>query len=130
MPNLPPFTINAIADRGDTKKERLVLVANRLIQEGSKFLIFDNTFDQQGNVSNRNRHLYGLKLKEDVSKDDFVVLYTKKGLFKTSTSKDSEKLHHFYYWGLAESVWNKDEDEVVHIVDASQIKTKKFDAVK
>lgn len=127
MPSQLPLKIHNLSYRGDLEKERLILMATRSIEKGSQFLIFDNTFDDAGEVSNHNRHLYCLKLRKEVLEGELVVIYSKTGRFKNRADSVNNQCH-FYFWGLGSSVWNKDEDEIVHIVDASQIKTKKFDA--
>ncbi|RCK39329.1 hypothetical protein TH25_25295 [Thalassospira profundimaris] len=120
-----PLKIRSLFSRGDLDKERLILEAMSTVKNGSKFLIFDNTFAEDGHISNHNRHLYCLRLRTEVQEGEWIVIYSKRGSFRQGTDSSGHPCH-YYYWGLGSSVWNKDEDEIVHIVDATHVVTKKF----
>lgn len=68
--------IQEILDRGNDE-ERLVLRVLKNCNLNS-YLVLDTTFDNAGNISNRNRHVY-VFANVSVKKDDYVVLYTKVG---------------------------------------------------
>lgn len=40
--------------------------------------MFDSTYDEEGNISNKHRHMFVFP-DQNVKKGDFVWLYTKKG---------------------------------------------------
>ncbi|MCH2277001.1 hypothetical protein [Thalassospira sp.] len=124
------FSIARIAYRGDVEKERLVLKAERDIPKGSKYLIFDNTFDEDGKPVNRHRHLYYLHIAEDVPSGEMVSIWTKAGKNDIVPPSGETLRTHRYFWGLGTSVWNKNTNEVAHVVPFTDIKSKTFKAVR
>lgn len=124
MISLRPLRVTELKYRGDPKKEFVVLKARTNIKKGTKFLIFDETFDAEGNPSNLDRHLYTLTIEEDVQRDEMILIITRPGDFY-ATKPDGKVKQHQYYWGLKESVWNKDQTEIVHVVPVTSTATKK-----
>lgn len=115
--------ITGLKDRGIENKERVVLKANADIEKGRAFLIYDATYDEDGELSNQYPHLYELVLNQSVKKDEIVVIRTTTGKFETDTPANSVK-HHRYFWGLERTVWNKDKTEIVHVVPVTSAATK------
>lgn len=68
--------IQEIKDRGNDE-ERIVL---KVLEDCNlcRYLVLDTTFDKDGNISNKNRHVYAFG-DVPVRKGDNVVLYTKVG---------------------------------------------------
>lgn len=106
-----------VADTGDLEKERVIIKVLRdcLI---SCYLIFDNTYNEDGTLSNLWRHLY-IFPKKMVKAGDFIWVYTKEGV-DTQRGNDSNTTTHVLYWGFAETIWNHDEDKayLVKYVDS------------
>lgn len=96
-----------VADNGDLEKERVIIkvLKDCLI---SWYLIFDNTYNEDGTLSNLWRHLY-IFPKRRVNAGDYIWLYTKDGN-GTQWRNDSNTTTHVLYWGLGETIWNHDED--------------------
>lgn len=69
--------ISGILDQG-TDKERLVLKVLRNCNM-NEYVVFDTTFDENGVVSNKHRHLYVFP-QIDVKVNNTVVLYTNSSL--------------------------------------------------
>ena len=93
--------IQSIADRGDPKKERVVMIVQNKTDIG-QFALLDVGYSN-GGVNTYTRDAFWFPDKP-VNEGDYVVLYTKPG-------KDSEKLQksgkmsHFFYWGARDSKW-------------------------
>lgn len=98
--------ISRILDRG-TDEERLVLIvfSNCDLNE---YIVFDTTYDEDGVISNRHRHLYVFPPTE-VEANDTVVLYTRRGTYSTIYN-DNGTTSHFFYWNLDIHVWNNEGD--------------------
>ncbi len=99
--------IKAIRDSGIVGKERLVLQVLGDNDIGY-YIVFDTTFFEDGRVSNKVRHSYWFPDKK-VHAGDLVILYTKPGTQSESQNKDGSTSH-FFYWGLAKTIWNKEGD--------------------
>lgn len=78
----------------------------------SYYLILDNSYDEDGRVSNTHRHCYAFP-NVNVRRGDYVVLYTGRGS-QTSFNNNAHTTTHVFYWGFAEnaSVWNNVVDRV------------------
>lgn len=107
--------IREVLDR-KTDNERLVLDVIKDCRLG-RYVVLDTTYDNEGNVSNKNRHVY-LFPTQALKKGDLVVLYSKKGENSTIENKNGS-ISYFYYWGLDSTVWNNEGDEalLLHIDD-------------
>ncbi|WP_147262336.1 hypothetical protein [Thalassospira xiamenensis] len=116
--------IKSIEGRAELKDEKVVLRATKKIVKSEQFLLYDNTFSADGKISNEHRHLFHLKLKEDVAKDEEIHIWTKSGKYETELNNGLNR--HHYFWGLRTKVWNSDNNETVHLVHVSHIATKKF----
>lgn len=78
----------------------------------SKFLIYDTTFDQEGNVSNKLPHVFRFP-NLLVSSDDtpLIRLYTKRN-YQTQKWMDPGQINNLILsWRLNETIWNKDGDK-------------------
>lgn len=64
-----------IADSGNDN-ERLVMKADSACNL-NEYIVLDTTFDEEGIVSNKNRHVY-IMPDINVNEGDFIWLYTKK----------------------------------------------------
>lgn len=80
----------------------------------SNYLLHDDTFNADGELSNKLRHMYRFPRSVKVAKDEYVKLYIKKkgkyrlgeyGFLKQSPC-------HIFYWGLDTSVFNEDGDHL------------------
>lgn len=96
-----------VHNHGDSKEEHVLI---EVIDDCdlSDYALIDSTFDDDGNVSNKNRHVFWFP-SCDVSAGDFVSLRTGKGKDRTYTN-DNDKVVHRFHWGLDTSVWNDDGD--------------------
>ena len=96
-----------IADRGNDN-ERLIMQAVRECNL-NKYIVLDTTYDENGIVSNKHRHVFILP-DINVSEGDFIWLHTRKGTYHTHNN-DSQTITHNIYWGLDIHVWNNDGDK-------------------
>lgn len=103
--------IKSIADKGDPKKERLVLRVNQDVNIGY-FLVLCTGLSS-GQVNTGIEHSYWFPDK-DVRSGDLVVLYSKPGTDNEKALESGSKAH-FFYWGLSGPLWNERSRGVVVI---------------
>lgn len=82
------------------------------------YILTDATFGKEGGSSNLFRHVFEFP-KYEVKKDEWVVLYTKKG---NQHKKDAT---HFFYWNAKHNVWN-DEHDTVTLIEVASWQCKSF----
>lgn len=113
--------IIGVYDRGDIQTQRLSL---QVIADGNlkNYAIVDNTFTQEGELSNEHRHFYSFP-DFQVKKDEFVVLCTKVGTTKPNC-KYPDGVYHFFFWNLNVSVWN--ENDTAYLLQMSDSSKKQF----
>lgn len=111
-----------IADSGNDK-ERLIMKAVRACNL-NEYIVLDTTYDEDGIVSNKHRHVY-IMPDINVNEGDFIWLYTKKGTYHTHNNK-SKTITHNIYWGLDIHVWNNDGDKayLIHYDDWGSVASK------
>lgn len=108
--------INGVYSPGDIEKERVSLTVLENVNM-SNYAIMDHTFKQDGDLSDKGRHSYRFPSKL-VSKNDFVVLYTKEkpmGVKDEKVEKDIK--HHFLYMGRKSTVWNKNGGDTCTLME-------------
>lgn len=112
--------INAIS----LAEERIVLKVTENCNLNS-FILFDTTYDENGIVSNKHRHVFVFP-DLDVKKGDFVWVYTKRGVYGTHVNTSSTTTHKLYL-NLDTQIWNNNGDKayIVHYDDWSQIALEK-----
>jgi len=75
------------------------------------YLVHDDTFNADGELSNKLRHMFRFNRNVVAKKGEYVALYVKragsysKGAIGTSVC-------HLFYWGLGVSVFNNAEDHL------------------
>ncbi len=104
------LAIKYVTGHGDLQEERIVLRVIEDIDVGN-YMIADTTYINESQVSNKLRHPFWIPDKQ-VDKGDLVVIYTKWGIDKTKNNKSGNKTH-FFYWGLKNTIWNKEGDAAV-----------------
>lgn len=85
------------------------------------YLIHDDTFDADGELSNKLRHMYRFNRSITVKKGEYVALYVKRtGDYKVNSYLKS--YCHIFYWGLDVSVFNNVGDHLylLKIEDSSK----------
>jgi hypothetical protein len=111
-PEIMQLQILKVRDAGDLDNEKIILKANETC-EISWYILFDNTYDELGNLSNLWRHVF-IFPKIQIKAGDFIWLYTKAGK-STSRGNTSNTTTHLLYWGLGETIWNHEKD-VAHLI--------------
>lgn len=101
--------IKSIADKGDPKKERLVLRVQHDVNIGQFLVLCTGFSNGQVNIGIRNTYWFPDK---DVRAGDLVVLYSKSG-GDNEKVLDSGAKAHFFYWGLPGPRWNDPDCGVV-----------------
>lgn len=112
-----------IIDRGIADKERLwlrVLADTDLTYN----IVFDTTYTSENSISNVQRHAHWFKPRKVIT-GDYVILYTKKGTDSSSKNNDGST-NHFLYWGLDNTIWNKEGDCAV-VFEVNTWKTTVFE---
>lgn len=101
------------------KDERIFMKATERCNL-SKYLIYDETFDEEGNPSNLFPHMYRLP-NILVEKGDFISLRTQHKNRKNykGTLHDNKTPCHFIYWGLDTNIFNNDGD-TIHLVKIAE----------
>lgn len=75
------------------------------------YILFDTTYDEEGRVTNRNRHSF-IFPNLNVSKGDFIILNTGNGVYDKFRNKRGT-MTHVLYWGLDTAVWNNQQDSAL-----------------
>ena len=116
--------IKAIRDRGE-KDERLFIEVMEDCSLGD-FIVYDETFDANGNKSNLWPHMYRFD-RRSVKKGEFISLRVHTGNDYVGTLDDKQTTCYYLYWGFDDSfqVFNKDGD-IVHLVKISSETTCKI----
>jgi len=96
----------------NTKQERVVLkvLADCNLKE---YLLFDSTYDENGMISNKQRHMFVFP-DQMVKKGDYVWLHTGCGKEHVHDNTEQTKTYNLY-WEMDCSVWNNDGD-TVHLI--------------
>lgn len=84
------------------------------------FLLIDTTFDEDGEVSNKERHIFKFP-KQTVTKDQKIFLYTHSQKFKQGALNRAGNI--FYSWNLGHDVWNDGGDKAV-LIEIADFKAK------
>lgn len=102
--------IAGVYHHGDLNKEHVVL---NVLEDCnlSAYVLMDTTYDKEGKVSNKHRHVKWLPALQ-AKKGHKVSIWTKKGTDQSSTAED-ESTWHRVYWNMNTSVWNSDGDVAV-----------------
>ena len=86
------------------------------------YLIHDDTFDSDGDMSNKLRHMYRFPLIS-VKSGQYVALYTKKtGSYNLGTYGPAPC--HILYWGTNTSIFNQDGDNLYLLLISQTAKVK------
>lgn len=111
----------SIKDRGN-ENERLVMRALRKCNL-NEYIVLDTTYDEDGIVSNKHRHVFVMPDIE-VNGGDFIWLYTHHGDYHTHNNK-SQTITHNIYWNLDINVWNNDGDKayLIHYDDWGSVES-------
>lgn len=101
--------IENIYNHGTLDKEHAVL---SVLEDCnlSAYVLMDTTYDKDGNVSNKHRHVKWLPSVQ-AKKGDRVSVWTKVGS-DTSVTSDGTRWHRVY-WNMNTSIWNNDGDVAV-----------------
>lgn len=96
-----------LVDRGIPGKECLYL---RALTDAnlSFYVVFDTTYLSLDAISNEQRHAYWFP-DTLVRAGDHIVLYTGVGTNTTTRNPDTST-NHFFYWGIAHTIWNNTGD--------------------
>jgi hypothetical protein len=85
------------------------------------YAIIDNTYTEDGNISNIHRHIYRFP-DVLVAKGNFVRLYSGVGKNKKQLPNEKNKhTVHFFYWGSKSCIWNNRTGDVVELVKIQSI---------
>lgn len=95
------------------KKEEYVRLRARLDVNLREYAIVDKTYDKDGNVSNKFRHIYRFP-DVTVKMGEFIRLHSGKGRYHRQDNSNNTVTHHFY-WNADENIWNDGGDEVTLI---------------
>lgn len=104
--------VTKVTGQGDEKKEYVTIRANKDCNLKG-YIVFDDTFNEDGSKSNKHRHIFIFPDRE-VKKDDRIFLRTRAGKDSRGLTKTGTPAHRFH-WGLNSPVWNEDGD-TVHLI--------------
>lgn len=86
------------------------------------YLIHDDTFDSDGDISNKLRHMYRFP-RISVKVGQYVALYTKKtGRYVLGNCGTTPC--HIFYWGTNTSIFNQDGDTLYLLLISQTAKAK------
>jgi hypothetical protein len=97
----------AVRNPGDLKKEYVWLQAMEEVNLGN-YILMDNTFTDDHEVSNTNRHAYVFP-QLILKKGTFISLRTRSGVDGMEKSNDGKDMYALH-WNHKKTVWNKDGD--------------------
>jgi hypothetical protein len=89
--------------------ERVVLTALNACNLNS-FVLFDSTYDEDGDLTNKERHLMVFP-SINLKRGDTVTLYTKVGRNVIPPANVFAPVRYIIYWGLDHKVWNTAGDK-------------------
>lgn len=101
--------IRSISGKGVIGNERLILKVLSDIDIGD-YILFRAGY-RNGSVTTGVRNTLWFPDKR-VAKGDLVIVYTKSGR-NTERRSDNGSMHHFFYWGLTEAIWNTSDNASV-----------------
>ncbi|MBP1205236.1 hypothetical protein JOD97_003278 [Duganella sp. 1411] len=109
-----PFNQICVKNSGNKDSEYVFFQVTENCDLGH-FIIADNTFDLQGLLSNKLRHVYAFP-RHVVKKGEYVMLHTHEGRNDIIPASALSGTVHNFYWNLKEHVWNKTGDSA-HFLD-------------
>ena len=116
------ISLDRIVNAGE-ENEYLLMSVNKDCNLG-KFLVYDTTYDQDGNVSNKLPHLYRFPAK-DIKKEriPLIRLYTCKNYATQEWVNPRGVNNLILSWRLQETIWNKEGDRanLIEISNESHI---------
>lgn len=103
--------IISVKNHGELEKEFIGLGAKKTLNLWN-YMLSDSTYHGDGTASNKHRHVFDFDELPAITleKGDIILLYTKKGKFNVGDMSGGGKVYSIY-WGLNETIWNKDGDE-------------------
>jgi hypothetical protein len=100
--------INSVENKGDLSKEVVWIDVLQDVANYGDHLLCDTTYTENDKISAKLRHLFWLP-DGAAAKGDFIAVHTGAGT-KSSAKNKKGTMTHNLYWGLKETVWNKDGD--------------------
>lgn len=88
----------------------------------SRYILMDNTYDSEGNISNIHRHSLILP-NINVNKGDYLRIYTHVGKQRSFINK-SKTITHEIFWGFDGdiSIWNDTKDKAyIYKIESRQM---------
>lgn len=126
--------IDEVKNAGEIENECLVLKCySNDTDWPENYMVFDQTYDSDGDVSNKVRHCYifpeKIKSEDDDSPTyhkwsdgDKIELYTRNGRNRIVNENGTKVFK--YFWKLGNTVWNADGDVVNFIKIAGKVDLK------
>lgn len=95
------------------------------------YAIVDRTFDEDGNPSNKFRHIFAFP-KQLVKKDEAVRLYSKEGTYVYEPIKIEgvDVNCHKFFWNSEGRVWNNNDIDKAYLITYEVIQTKTITTTK
>ena len=76
------------------------------------YLLHDDTFNADGELSNKLRHMYRFNRNVVAKKGEYVAVYVKKEGNYVKGTYNKTSVCHIFYWGLDVSVFNEEGDHL------------------
>lgn len=105
------INIKKIVDFGTHSSEKVEFTVHSNCNIDHYF-ITDTTFIEPDKISNKLRHIYWFPSKRVIQGDE-IVLYTKKGVYKSEAINNGRNTRYTFYWGLDSFVWNDSGDAAI-----------------
>lgn len=86
------------------------------------YAVYDTTYDEKGNVSNKWRHFYRFPKGEIMAEDGYLCLYTDDSTSQASVDGRPIKTFHM---GLQGNIFNKEGDRI-YLIKVSDIGSKSY----
>jgi hypothetical protein len=105
------ISIKKVTDFGTHNSEKVELIVHSN-SNMDHYFITDTTFVEPNKISNKLRHIYWFPAKQ-VTQGDEVILYTKKGTYKSEVINNGRNTRYTFFWGLDSCVWNNSGDSAI-----------------
>lgn len=86
------------------------------------YAVYDTTYDEKGNISNKWRHFYRFPKGEIMAEDGYLCLYTDDSTSQASVDGRPIKTFHM---GLQGNIFNKEGDRI-YLIKVSDIGSKSY----
>ncbi|MFH1162366.1 MAG: hypothetical protein V1696_03810 [Candidatus Jorgensenbacteria bacterium] len=109
--------IKGIEDAGNLEKERVIFEVLDDDNVG-EYAVFKSKKTGEAQVSSATSATFWFT-DHEIKKGDLIVLYTKKGSYKTQVN-GSGNTSHFFYWNKTVPIWTNQQEDAIVLLNISE----------